>query len=204
MSRTVFSYFCTWFLAYLSCAVSATATGAPTTGCHDSVHTNKAPCKRQWAEQLPSLDSAGQFRGWVRWVFDGDSLQVLVGDRSVDVRIAQIDAPERDQPYGWSAALALIDLVRDREVRVQPADVDRYGRVVAHVFAADRDVGRELLTQGAVWCYARRPRSTGLCALERGARQAQRGLWGLAERERIPPWEWPRQHRPDTPPTSAK
>lgn len=164
-------------------------------GCHATPSTHKIHCHPQWAAQLPPLDAEGVFTGVVRWVMDGDTLQVLVRGRAMDVRLAEVDAPERAQPYGWEAALALIDLVRNRAVRVAPYDVDRYGRVVAHVYVGERDIGRELVQHGAAWFYSRYASSADLFAVERQARAERRGLWALAKEERIEPWEWRRRQR---------
>lgn len=135
------------------------------------------------------------FRGRVQWVFDGDTLQVRTGERSFDIRIAQIDAPERAQPYGWQAALALMDQVRDREVGVRPVEVDRYGRIVAHVDVDGRDVAQALVARGAAWCYVRRSQRSPLCEVQQQARTAGRGLWALPAAQRTPPWEWRRRSR---------
>lgn len=147
---------------------------------------------------MPPLDEEGVFTGVVRWVLDGDTLQVLVRGRTMDVRLADVDAPERSQPYGWEAALALIDLVRNRIVRVAPYDVDRYGRVVAHVYLGERDVGHELVQQGAAWFYSRYASKGELYDVEQQARAAKRGLWALTTADRVEPWEWRRRQRQQT------
>jgi endonuclease YncB( thermonuclease family) len=164
-------------------------------GCHADARSHKTHCHPKRAAQLPPLDAEGVLPGVVRWVSDGDTLQVHVRGKLMDVRLAEVDAPERDQPYGWNAALALIDLVRGREVRIAPYDVDRYGRVVAHLYVGDLDVGHELVRQGAAWFYTRYADSATLYGLEQQARDAKRGLWALAASERIEPWEWRRQQR---------
>jgi endonuclease YncB( thermonuclease family) len=135
---------------------------------------------------------------------DGDTLQIRVRGRTLDVRLAGVDAPERSQPYGWEATLALIDLVRDREVRVAPYDVDRYGRIVARVYADERDVGRELVRQGAAWFYSRYASSAELYELEQEARDAKRGLWALSSAERLEPWEWRRRRQESSPDSAAE
>ncbi|MET0661137.1 MAG: thermonuclease family protein [Steroidobacteraceae bacterium] len=164
-------------------------------GCHATPSTHKIHCHPQWAAQLPPLDEEGVFTGVVCWVMDGDTLQVLVRGRAMDVRLAEVDAPERAQPYGWEATLTLIDLVRNRTVRVAPYDVDRYGRVVAHVYLGERDVGRELVQQGAAWFYSHYASNADLYAVEGQARAQKRGLWALAKDERVEPWEWRRRQR---------
>lgn len=168
-------------------------------GCHVEAATHKSHCHARTAEQLPLHEAEGVFTGIVRWVVDGDTLQIFVRDRLQEVRLAAIDAPERAQPYGWEAALALIDLVRARKVRIAPVDVDRYGRIVAHVYLDDRDIARELVRQGAAWFYSRYADDAELYRLEQEARSAKRGLWGLPAGERIEPWEWRRRQRTDSP-----
>jgi len=46
--------------------------------------------------------------------------------------------------------------------------------------------------QGAAWVYRQFARDRSLLTLEAEARAAQRGLWGLPETERCPPWDWRR------------
>ena len=112
------------------------------------------------------------------------------------MRLAEIDTPERRQPYGSRAREALADLAFQREVRVVVADTDRYGRTVGHVYAGTRDVNAEMVRRGAAWVYDRYNRDPKPCRCWR-PRPAPpgRGLWGLPEAERMPPWEWRRRAR---------
>jgi hypothetical protein len=45
--------------------------------------------------------------GRVVHVIDGDGLVLLIGERRVNVRLEQIDAPEQRQPYGIAARQSL-------------------------------------------------------------------------------------------------
>ena len=45
------------------------------------------------------------------------------------------------------------------------------------------------------WVYKKYAKDPMLYQLEDEARASQRGLWSLAESERIPPWEWRRSKR---------
>ena len=61
----------------------------------------------------------GQLTGRVVALADGDTLTLLTGERQqVRVRLAEIDTPERRQPYGTRAREQLSELVFGREVRV--------------------------------------------------------------------------------------
>lgn len=56
--------------------------------------------------------------------------------------------------------------------------------------ALGRPVNAEMVDRGAAWVYAGYNRDPALPPLEAEARVARRGLWGLPEAERVPPWEW--------------
>lgn len=147
--------------------------------------------------QPPGLDT---FDAKVVGVSDGDTLTVIRPDprnpgRTLRhrVRLAEIDTPEKAQPYGAAAKQALSDLVFNRTVRIEQIDVDRYGRLVAHVYAGDtRQIwaNARMVRSGHAWVYRRYARSPELFQMEDVARRQRAGLWSLPESERTPPWEW--------------
>ena len=71
-------------------------------------------------------------------------------------------------------------------------DTDRYGRTVGRVYVGNLDVNAEMVKQGAAWVYRTYAKDQALYRLENEARAAQRGLWGLPEAQRCPPWDWRR------------
>lgn len=126
-------------------------------------------------------------------VSDGDSLWISTPEgKRVEVRLAEIDCPEGGQPYGDRARAELESLVLGKYVRLEPRDVDRYGRTVARVYAGAVDVNAELVRRGAAWVYLEYLQDESLPALEKAARAEKRGLWALPKSERIPPWKWRR------------
>lgn len=144
---------------------------------------------------LPAF-AATELTGRVVGISDGDTLTLLTPDRrQTKVRLAEIDTPERRQPYGSRAREALADLAFRRQVRVVVAETDRYGRSVGKVYAGGREVNAEMVRRGAAWVYERYNRDPRLPALQAEARAARRGLWALPEAERLPPWEWRRRAR---------
>lgn len=128
--------------------------------------------------------------GRVTAVTDGDTISVLVDNRPVKVRLAEIDTPERSQPWGSRAKKALSGKVFGKQVRLVVVDRDRYGRIVAHVYREDRPINREMVAEGHAWAYRQYLRDESLLEVEQTARSQQRGLWALAESERVPPWQW--------------
>jgi endonuclease YncB( thermonuclease family) len=139
---------------------------------------------------LPAAEYLGQVVG----ITDGDTLTLLVPDgasyKQVKVRLGEIDTPESRQPYGERAKQALSDLAYNKQARVVVQDTDKYGRTVGRVYVGSLDVNAELVKQGAAWVYRQYLKDQSLLALEQQAKAAKRGLWGLPETERCPPWDW--------------
>ena len=119
-----------------------------------------------------------QFVAKVNRVIDGDTVVVATDEgKSVRIRMSDIDAPEKDQPWGPEATQALSVLIQDKTVLVIAVDTDRYGRVVATLFDADKNINRAMVEQGHAWVYRRYLRDSSLLNLESSARSQQIGLW---------------------------
>lgn len=128
-------------------------------------------------------------------VHDGDTLTVLVDRRQVKVRLGSIDAPELGQPFGRRSREELAGICAGRLARVREVDRDRYGRTVGEVSCAGVDAIAHQVRAGMAWVFVRyAPAASPLYALERDAREAQRGLW--EEHTPLPPWEWRAARRP--------
>jgi endonuclease YncB( thermonuclease family) len=134
-----------------------------------------------------------EINGRVVGVTDGDTLTLLGSDhRQVYVRLDEIDAPERDQPFGYPAKQALSDLAFGRDVRVVVVDHDHSGRTVGRIYAGTVDVNAGLVRAGMAWVYTRYNHDPALPALEAEARAAHRGLW--ADANAVAPWVWRHEH----------
>jgi endonuclease YncB( thermonuclease family) len=140
---------------------------------------------------IPFFSSAGStYEGKVISVTDGDTIGVLYRGGQLKVRLAEIDTPEKGQPYGTRARQALSALVFNQVVNVVETDRDRYGRIVGRVYVDGIDVNAEMVLRGHAWVYRKYATDQRLYRLEEEAREAKRGLWALPEAERSPPWEW--------------
>lgn len=132
-----------------------------------------------------------EITGRVVAVSDGDTIKILTYDkRLVKVRLADIDAPEKNQPYGADAKKSLSDMVYNKAVKIVQTDIDRYGRSVARVYVGDIDVNAALVTDGSVWVYRKYSHDASLLKLETAAKEQKKGLWALQEDQRMQPWEW--------------
>lgn len=132
---------------------------------------------------------AAEIVGRVVSVTDGDTLVVLVAKKQIKVRLTEIDAPERKQPFGTRSRQSLADLCASKDARVVEQGKDRYGRTLGRVYCAGVDANAEQVRRGFAWVYVKyAPKDSPLYQLERRARLSKRGLW--ADDRVVPPWEW--------------
>jgi endonuclease YncB( thermonuclease family) len=115
----------------------------------------------------------------VKSVFDGDTLSASCPDGEVKVRVFGIDAPEmKQEPWGDRSREAFRGLLPRRDpIRLRVMDQDRYGRVVAQVFAGERDTGLEMVRQGRAVMYEQYNDSPAYRQAQAEARRAKRGIW---------------------------
>ncbi len=131
--------------------------------------------------------------GLVTGVSDGDTFYLVIDGQSTRVRLAQIDAPEKAQPFGRRSEAALRELVWKRQVSVTWRQLDRYQRPIVQVRVDGLDVNAELVRLGWAWVYTQYATDRSLNALEQEARRERRGLW--ADAHPIEPWEWRQGHK---------
>jgi endonuclease YncB( thermonuclease family) len=119
--------------------------------------------------------------------------------------------PEHDQPFGERAKKNLSAAVMGKDVRVEWAKQDRYGRLVGKLWVKPADVQCDTadsdcaqrktldanlaqLTVGLAWHYKeyekeQSPEDRGRYAFaEQEARARKAGLW--ADPDPTPPWDW--------------
>jgi endonuclease YncB( thermonuclease family) len=122
-------------------------------------------------------------------VSDGDTLTCLTQEkRPIKVRLAQIDAPEKAQPFGQRSKQALSDLAFGKDVELEEETTDRYGRMVATVFKSGQDINLSMVQSGMAWVYDQYARDQAYFAAQDAARGARAGLW--ADANPIPPSDW--------------
>jgi len=118
-------------------------------------------------------------------VVDGDTLDVRIGGVTERVRIVGINAPERGECRSAEATERLTELVEGAALVLlaDESDRDRFGRLLRYVEADGRDVGEQLVREGAAVVRVSAPdtaREDRLRAAQADARRAGAGLWGDA------------------------
>lgn len=88
-------------------------------------------------------------------VLDGDSFIVKEGNKTYQVRILGIDAPEYKQPYDDESRDYLKKLILGKSIKLKTNQkkFDRYNRKLAHVYVDKKDIGLDMITQGFAFYY---------------------------------------------------
>ncbi len=136
----------------------------------------------------PMMVLAADIEGKIVGITDGDTLTVLRDLEQIKVRLAEIDTPEKAQPYGQRAKQSLSDMCFGRQARIEDKGHDRYGRTIGRVWCAGVDANAKQVQWGMAWVYDRYVTDRSLYALQDDARAARRGLW--ADADPVRPWEW--------------
>ncbi len=131
-------------------------------------------------------------RAKVTWIYDGDTVEVEMGDREYRLRYIGVDTPEIDQPYYEEASKANFNMVKNKDVILvrDVSDTDQYDRLLRYVYLMDGTmVNAELLRDG----YGRTiniPPDTAheayFAQLQAEAKREERGLWALEENKELP------------------
>jgi len=135
------------------------------------------------------------YQGKVIKVTDGDSINIHYEGKPLRIRLAEIDAPERGQPFWKKSREALADYVAGKEVQVIEVDIDRYKRIVGQVYVGETWVNGALVRAGYAYVYPKYATTKKLYEYEKDAQENKAGIWKLSENERMNPWEWRKQKR---------
>ncbi|ADW16416.1 nuclease (SNase domain-containing protein) [Desulfobulbus propionicus DSM 2032] len=191
--------------------------GLDSSGCHHNRKTGDYHCHRPgstssggYSEQSPdnyytpserkksggytAKSYTGNNEAQVVGITDGDTIKVLIEGQQVKIRLYGIDAPESGQAYGRKSQTALKQISAGRKISIKAIDHDRYGRVVALVYADGINVNEIMASSGYAWVYPQYCKKS-FCRewkeKERMARTNRNGLW--QDGDPTPPWEWRRK-----------
>lgn len=89
------------------------------------------------------------YRRKVRHTNDGDTFEICRRIQgSNKIRLASVWAPEGNTRSGKKATNTLKGMIGGRTVTIRPVARDRYGRIVAEVFADRKNVNRRMSERG--------------------------------------------------------
>ena len=129
-------------------------------------------------------------------VVDGDTIHISHKKYGLlKIRLAEIDAPEKDQPYGKEATARLSKILTNKTIRLNKITVDRYNRIIGIVYYENIDINHYLVINGLAWCYDYYNKREKIKDAEIYARKKEIGIWSDKNNEAIPPWEWRKNKR---------
>lgn len=130
------------------------------------------------------------FIGKVVAITDGDTFKLLTKDSTlIKVRLANIDCPEKKQPFSAKAKQFASDAIFNKIVKISVLKKDRYRRYICNVVYNDSLIlNYELVKHGLAWHYVKYSKDTILQGLEDEAKRNRVGLW--QGKKPIAPWDW--------------
>ena len=129
----------------------------------------------------------------IKKVVDGDTVHVYFKEEVYKIRLTEIDAPERDQPYGSDSTKYLKELLKEGEVDADISGTDRYGRKLGRLYWKGMDINRKLVSAGYAWVYDKYVTDNSFYENQSTARNLKKGLW--ADSSPVEPWEWRKSKR---------
>ena len=143
---------------------------------------------------MSSTGVAATLSGRVEAVSDGDSLILLVGLRHYAIKIAAIDAPERNQAWGAQSRTNLSRLAANQTAVADCYRIDPQGRHVCKLTVNTIDIGLQQIRDGMAWWYrtdANKQTAEDQAAYgsaELMAKLKRLGLW--RDTNPVPPWDF--------------
>jgi endonuclease YncB( thermonuclease family) len=133
--------------------------------------------------------------GTVVRIIDGDRLIIEdAAKKRYTVRLADIDAPERNQAFWKEASRSLAELCYHKSATVDWSERDQRKRYIGYVTCEGKDANAEQLKRGMAWASPRATKPTSpLYELETYARLRRIGLW--ADDNAVPPWDFAAKKR---------
>ena len=128
-------------------------------------------------------------------ISDGDTFTCLTANRkTIKVRLAEIDAPEKAQPFGKKSRQMLGSLIHKSQVTLDIQGYDRYQRTLATVYdKQEQNINLIMVQQGMAWAYRQYLHDVTYLQAEQTARENRLGL--CRDRSPVEPHLWRQQRR---------
>lgn len=135
---------------------------------------------------LSSVSQEKVLHGQVIDVLDGDTVKLRSDWHIYKIRLAGIDAPEKQQAYGVQSKIYLEHLIADKDVSIKVLSCDQYGRYVGKIYLNGKDINGEMIHSGYAWHYNHFDYNPVYAGFMLDAQRSNRGLW--QEVHPTPPW----------------
>ena len=143
----------------------------------------------------PSLPTSGFGNAYIERVVDGDTVVAVLDGTAekVKIRLLGVNTPETVDPrrpvqcFGKEASAFAKKLLNNKRVLLkgdlEADEQDKYGRLLRYIFIENDEtsINALLIREGYGFAYTSFPmnkkKKAEFLALERGARESERGLW---------------------------
>jgi endonuclease YncB( thermonuclease family) len=140
-----------------------------------------------------NLPALGNYDGYISRVIDGDTVVVRIPDNGELVcRLAYIDAPELDQPWGLEARDMLVEM-SGYDVEVNILNYDKYHRAICDIVNPFGSLSLMVLNAGFAWIYKRANFPGSYLSAFGMAISDKQGMW--VSNDNIDPYLWRRGTR---------
>ncbi|MDD9270220.1 thermonuclease family protein [Paenibacillus sp. GCM10023248] len=138
----------------------------------------------------PAAETNKYITAKVTKVVDGDTIDVLIGDKKETVRFVLVDTPETKhpskpvEPFGPEASKFTTELLDGREVKLEKdvSERDTFGRLLMYVWLDDKMVNELLLEKGLARVAVYQPDVKYIDhfrEIQKKAQQAGIGIWSI-------------------------
>lgn len=126
--------------------------------------------------------------GKVVAVVDGDTVKILENNKELKIRMLNIDAPEKKQPFGSRAKQRLSEKIFNKDVKVEYKGKDKYQRILGTIWIDNKNINLEMVEEGYAWAYRKYLNDISYLKAEDKAKSNKVGLW--TDPNPIPPWNF--------------
>ncbi|WP_228446714.1 thermonuclease family protein [Chryseobacterium sp. 3008163] len=126
---------------------------------------------------------------------DGDTVVILDSLKNqVTLRLADVDCPENNQPFGKNAKQFTSDQIFGKTVKYYITTTDRYNRSISKIYYDNgKYLSEEIIKNGLGWWYYKYSKDKNLGKLENQASSKKLGLF--QDPNAIPPWIYREERR---------
>ncbi|MGB2832321.1 MAG: thermonuclease family protein [Methylotenera sp.] len=135
----------------------------------------------------------------VAYVYDGDTVKLhpintFGPQHDIKLRITELDAPERNQPFGLKSRRALMKLCQGKNIFATTEIVakDKYQRSLGRLQCNQVDASLYLVELGLAWHDEKYSSDWEIEQAQVKAREQKLGLW--VGDKAVAPWVWRKMH----------
>jgi endonuclease YncB( thermonuclease family) len=117
------------------------------------------------------------FTGKILRIKDGDTYEIDFGGLPITVRLANIDVPEKNTPFGKQASKEVKELLEGKTIDFEVVRFDNCGRHLCVIYLEGERLDEILVAQGLAWHWEKYSNHKDLVEIEKQAYEQGLGVW---------------------------